>query len=312
MNEQDSARGGRLTALVLGAAAGGGFPQWNCRCANCAAYWAGEEGLVARTQSSLAVTSDGADWALLNASPDLRAQILATPELHPAKGRRHSPITSVLLTNGDLDHIAGLLTLREKQPFTLFATPEIFEVLAANPVFDALDRALVRFEPVALDAPFRLTLGITATLYATPGKVPLFMEGDGPVKTDQIGGHTVGVALQGASGRTLQYAPGCARMTPELAARLTDADAVLFDGTVFEDDEMIREGVGEKTGARMGHMAMAGPEGSLAAFRSLNPRRKIYIHINNTNPVLRPGSDERRLAEAEGWEIAEDGLVVEV
>ena len=301
----------RLRTIVVGAAAGGGFPQWNCNCANCEAFWAGEPGLTARSQSSLAVSADGVRWALINASPDLRAQIIATPALQPAHGLRHSPISSVLLTNGDLDHIAGLLTLREKQAFTLFATEEIFEVLAANPVFDALDRDFVRFEPVGLDRSFEIAPGVTATLFATPGKVPLFLEGDGPVQTDQLGGLTVGVALE-AAGRRAYHIPGCARMTPALEERLRGAALTFFDGTVFHDDEMIRAGVGQKTGARMGHMAMAGEDGSLKAFATLDVARKIYVHINNTNPVLREGSTERAEVEAAGWEVAYDGMEVEL
>ena len=297
--------------IVLGAAAGGGFPQWNCRCANCRAFWSGGSGMKPMSQSSIAVTANGVDYALLNASPDLRGQIIATPALHPAEGVRHSPIKSVLVTNGDLDHIAGLLTLREKQPFDLFATAHIHDVLSANPVFAALDPEFVTRRTIALDQPFALAPGLEATLFPTPGKTPLFLEGDGPVATDLEGEQTVGVALQ-AGDATALYIPGCARATPSLKQRIAAAQTVLFDGTVFHDDEMIREGVGAKTGARMGHIAMSGPEGSLTALADLTSPRKIYIHINNTNPVLRPGSPERAQALAAGWEIAEDGMEIEL
>ncbi|MBX2853335.1 MAG: pyrroloquinoline quinone biosynthesis protein B, partial [Rhodobacteraceae bacterium] len=172
-----------------------------------------------------------------------------------------------------------------------------------------LDKELVARRAVALEAPFELVPGLTATLFATPGKTPLFLEGDGPVATDVEGEQTVGVALS-AGGETAFYIPGCARVTPALADRLGAAACVLFDGTVFHDDEMIREGVGQKTGARMGHLSMAGPEGSLAAFRDLGVRRKIYIHINNTNPVLREGSPERAEVSAAGWEVAFDGMEI--
>ena len=301
-----------LRGLVVGAAAGGGFPQWNCSCANCAAFWRGEPGYTAMTQSSFAASADGACWTLINASPDLRAQIIAQPALHPRPGStRHSPIVSVILTNGDLDHIAGLLTLREKHPLRLLATGEILSVIEANPVFNALDRDFVRFEQIAVGAAFEPTPGLTARLFHTPGKTPLFMEGDGPVDTAVVGDQTVGVELS-VGGETLFYIPGCARLSPELATRLRGADTVLFDGTVFHDDEMIRAGAGSKTGARMGHMAMAGPQGSLKAFEALGVRRKIYVHINNTNPVLRPDGPERAQVYAAGWEIARDGLMVEV
>ncbi|TVQ58129.1 MAG: pyrroloquinoline quinone biosynthesis protein PqqB [Rhodobacteraceae bacterium] len=300
-----------LRAIIIGAAAGGGLPQWNCAAANSRAAWDDHRAPRA-TQSALAVTVDGDAWALVNASPDLRGQVLATPELQPRPateaGLRNSPIKSVLLTNGDIDHVAGLLTLREGHTFDLFATPAIHAVLDANPIFEALARDRVARRPAALDAPFALLPGLTATLYAAPGKVPLYMEGE-TVETGIEGEQTVGVALSDGR-RTLHYIPGCARMTPALAERLGGAAAVLFDGTVFHDDEMARAGVGTKTGARMGHMAMAGPEGSLAAFEGLDVGRKVYVHINNTNPVWDPRSPERARVEAAGWEVAFDGMEI--
>lgn len=301
-----------LRALILGAAAGGGLPQWNCNGENSAGFWGRGAALREATQSSLAVSVDGESWALLNASPDLRAQIIANRQLHPRDPSRHglrdTPIASVLITNGDIDHIAGLLTLREKQAFTLWTTPAISGVLKANPVFDALDPALVARRQVSLDQPFDLLPGLTAELFAVPGKVPLFLEGE-TVQTDLMGEQTVGVRLSDG-GATIHYIPGCARVTPELASRLRGAECVFFDGTVFHDDEMIRAGVGQKTGQRMGHIAMAGPEGSLAAFRDLGVRRKIYVHMNNTNPVWRPDSPERDQVEAAGWEVGFDGMEV--
>lgn len=294
-----------MRAVILGAAAGGGLPQWNCGCGNCNAARAGA--IPALTQSSLAVSLDGATWAVLNASPDIRQQLAATPALHPTD-LRVSPVRAVLLTNGDIDHVAGLLTLREAQPFDLFATPGIAAVLAQNPVFAALDPKLVRRRSVALDLPFDLLPGLRATLFAVPGKVPLYLESD-VVVTDLIGDQTVGVELA-AAGSRICYIPGCARMTPELAARLQGAQVVFFDGTLWRDDEMIRAGLGVKTGARMGHMAMSGPDGSIAAFRHLDVGRKIYVHMNNTNPVVDPRSPERAEAQAAGWTIGTDGLEV--
>ncbi|MEL7347408.1 MAG: pyrroloquinoline quinone biosynthesis protein PqqB [Pseudomonadota bacterium] len=303
-----------LRALVVGAAAGGGLPQWNCNGTNSARFWRGQPPAPA-TQSSLAVTAQPgaeADWALINASPDIRAQIMATPALQPRDparfGLRDSPIRSVLLTNGDIDHVAGLLTLREKHPFTLFMTAEIAGVIAANPIFAALDPALVARRTVALEEPFDLLPGLTATLFAVPGKVPLYLEGE-EVQTDLIGEQTVGVMVE-AGEKRLFYIPGCATLPASLAARLDGAPLVLFDGTVFHDDEMIREGVGQKTGRRMGHMPMAGPDGSLQAFAPLTIARKIYIHINNTNPVWRPDSPERAAVEQAGWEIGQDGMEI--
>jgi pyrroloquinoline quinone biosynthesis protein B len=308
----------RLRAVVLGAAAGGGLPQWNCNGPNSAGFWGRGDRLIAATQSSLAVSVRDGEWVVLNASPDIRAQIMATPALHPrdpsAHGLRDTPIVAVVLTNGDIDHIAGLLTLREKQRFDLYATPAIADVLAANPIFEALDPAFVMRRTINLAAPFSPVEGLSLELFSVPGKTPLFMEKEamlesGTVQTDLEGEQTVGVRIA-AGDAALFYIPGCAKMTPALADRLRGAQAVLFDGTVFHDDEMIRAGVGQKTGARMGHMAMAGPDGSLAAFAGLEVGRKVYVHINNTNPVWRPDSPERAELQAAGWEIAHDGMEV--
>ncbi|MBN9888218.1 pyrroloquinoline quinone biosynthesis protein PqqB [Salipiger abyssi] len=292
-------------ARILGAAAGGGLPQWNCGCANCNAARAGE--IPAQTQSSLAVSANGTDWAVLNASPDIRAQFAATPELHPT-GLREMPLCSVLLTNGDIDHVAGLLTLREMQAFTLYATPGIHEVLAANPIFSALNPGVVTRADVALDSPAEIAPGLTATLFAVPGKVPLYLEGE-EVQTDLMGEQTVGVELK-AGADTAYYIPGCARLDDTLCDRLSGAALVFFDGTLWRDDEMVRAGLGQKTGKRMGHMSMSGADGSIAAFAGLDIGRKVFVHMNNTNPVLRPGSEERRQAEAAGWTIGQDGMEV--
>ncbi|MGM0583308.1 MAG: pyrroloquinoline quinone biosynthesis protein PqqB [Pseudomonadota bacterium] len=294
-----------LRAVVLGAAAGGGLPQWNCGCDNCRAARAVR--IPALTPSSLAATADGENWAILNASPDIGRQLLATPALHPT-GPRETPIRAVVLTKGDIDHVAGLLTLREKQPFDLFMTGEIARALDANPIFEALDRDLVRRRVIPLDSPRRIAPGLTASLFAAPGKVPLYLE-NGEVETDLEGEQTVGVELA-AGGKRLLHVPGCARLTPALADRLRGAAAVLFDGTLWSNDEMIRLGLGRKTGRRMGHMPISGPDGALAAFRGLDIARKVFVHINNSNPVLAPGSPERAEAEAAGWEIAQDGLEI--
>ncbi len=296
-----------LRARILGAGAGGGLPQWNCGCANCRDARSGK--IPSLTQSSLAVTANGRDWAILNASPDIRQQLADCPPLHPTD-LRITPIHSVLLTNGDLDHIGGLLTLREKQAFTLFATEEIHKVLSGNSVFDALDPALVTRRIIALDQDFDLAPGLTARLFSVPGKVPLFMEGD-VVETDLEGEQTVGVALTDGGTRAF-YIPGCARLDAKLADRIRASDLVFFDGTLWRDDEMIATGTGIKTGARMGHMSMSGPDGTIAAFAPLDVARKIFVHMNNTNPVLVPGSPERVEAQAAGWTIGQDGMEFEI
>jgi pyrroloquinoline quinone biosynthesis protein B len=293
----------RLRILILGSAAGGGLPQWNCGCPNCDKARRGD--IPSRSQSSIAVSGDNEAWAIVNASPDIRTQLAASPSLHP-NGPRTSPITSVLLTNGDIDHIAGLLTLREQQSFTLYCTTEIASVIQQNRIFDALNPELVMWRTMALDETVEIAPGVTAEMFAVPGKVPLFLE-QGDVQTDLEGGHTVGVRLASA-GATAFYIPGCARMTDALANRLRGAELVLFDGTVWEDNEMISAGVGWKTGSRMGHIAMQGPGGSLKAFDNLDVSRKVYVHMNNTNPVLDPQTSERRAVEDAGWIVAEDGM----
>ena len=299
-----------MDILILGAAAGGGFPQWNCACSVCAAFWRGEEGVTARTQSSIAVSANGEEWVVFNASPDVREQIVANPAMHPRpeRGLRDSPIKSVILTNGDLDHVAGLLSMREKHPLTLHMTGEIANVLDANPVFAALDPAFVTRNRIALEAPFEPVPGVTVRLFSVPGKVPLYMEDD-TVDTQLVGEQTVGAEITG-NGKRIMYIPGCAAVPDELKARIDGADLLMFDGTLWTDDEMRREGVGQKTGARMGHMSVSGENGTLATFAESRIARRVLVHLNNTNPLLLPGSAQRRETEATGWEVASDGMEI--
>ncbi len=294
-----------MKAIVLGAAAGGGFPQWNCRCAVCALAWARDERVKPATQSSLAVSPDERSWLLLNVSPDIGAQLRATPALWP-RGPRESPISAVALTNADIDHIGGLLTLRERQVFSIFAMKQVQAALTMNPMFTVL-AAPVRME-VYSDVPFRALDGLQCELVAVPGKVALFLEGESPKLASDEGDTAAAFVSDG--NKTLAYVPGCASLTDRLVDRLSEADAVLFDGTLFTDDEMIKAGVGEKTGRRMGHLPIAGEGGSLEISSKLPVARKIYVHINNTNPVWIDGSPERREVEAAGVEIAYDGMEI--
>lgn len=297
-----------LRAIVLGAGAGGGFPQWNSAGPGCLRARAGDPAAAPRSQASLAVSADGETWLLLNASPDLRQQIAATPALHPRPGRlRNSPIGAVLLTGAEIDTIAGLLHLRERQAFDLFAAPQTLAVLEANPVFRALNPEFVARRAFAPGESLDI-LGISVTPYAVPGKVPLFAEGPGDPGLAEDGG-TLGVALS-AGGGTLHYVPGCAMMTRALAARLAGAACVLFDGTLFDDEEMIRLGAGPKTGRRMGHMPMTGPGGTIEAFAAIPVARRVFVHINNTNPALLADSPERAHLASHGWEVAEDGMEI--
>lgn len=292
--------------LVLGAAAGGGLPQWNCGCQNCAMARSSVSGLRPQTQSSLAVSLDGLKWAILNASPDIRQQINDNAQLHP-RGLRDTPITSVVLTNGDIDHIAGLLTLREKQPFRIVMTETIAAILDGNPVFRALDQNIVQRNLVCLNRDFRLLPGLDGSLFAVPGKVPLFMEGEDA--TNEVESeHVIGIALA-AGGLRAFYIPGCAHLTESLASRIRGANVVFFDGTLFTDDEMVRTQTGTKTGRRMGHMPISGEGGSLEVLARLDIGRIIFIHINNTNPIWRDGP-ERDLVLRHGFEVGRDGAEI--
>jgi pyrroloquinoline quinone biosynthesis protein B len=296
-----------LTAIVLGAAAGGGFPQWNCNCDVCRLAWAGDKRVRPRTQASLAVSGDGRRWTLLNASPDLRAQIQATPQLHPREAARASPIAAVVLTGAEIDQTAGLLSLRERSPFLLYATVATLAAISDNPMFGVLSTDVVTRRAITPGERFALASGIEAELFIVPGKLPLYLEGDDPdIKSETAA--NVGVELCDGRSR-IAYVPGAAAVTPVLRERLARADVLLFDGTLFADDEMIRNETGKKSGRRMGHLPINGPDGSLAALAGLSSRR-IFVHINNTNPLLVDGSPERARIAATGWEVAEDGMEI--
>jgi len=264
-----------MRAIILGSAAGGGFPQWNSAGPGCRRARMGDPAAKPRTQTSVAVSADGYRWVLLNAAPDLRAQIEATQALHPRPGagsQRHSPIAAVVLTGAEIDTVAGLLTLRERHPFSLHGAAPALAALAENPIFRVLDAQLVPRRRLPLGQPEILAdtqgqpLGLTVEAFAVAGKVPLSL-------------------LEGAA-------------------------CVLFDGTLWRDDEMIRAGVGTKTGQRMGHMSIDGAGGTMAAFARLGVRRRILIHLNNTNPVLLADSPEHAAVVAAGWEVAEDGMEI--
>jgi pyrroloquinoline quinone biosynthesis protein B len=301
---------------VLGAAAGGGFPQWNSNADGCRRARSGDPAAARRTQASLAVSGDGARWFLINASPDLREQIQAQAILHPKRDLRSSPIEGVILTGADVDAIAGLLHMRERQAFTLYGSDRVLGVLKANPIFNVLSDECVRRETVPLGRPFEPRhvdgsgSGLSIELFDVPGKVALYLEtGSSPQELAGRTGDTVGVDIT-SDGKRLVYVPGCAAMTDGLKQRLAGAATVLFDGTLWRDDEMMRAGLGPKTGQRMGHMSVSGPDGTVAAFRDIPVARKILVHINNSNPILLDDSVERRALTEEGWEVAYDGMEV--
>lgn len=308
-----------LEIVVLGSAAGGGFPQWNCNDEATRRLRTGDPRVVARTQSSLAVSADGKRWLLLNASPDLRQQINEQRQLQPGPDhpKRSSPIAAVALTNADVDHFAGLLSLRESTPFSLYAHSRVLHLLADNSIFNVLNPAFVPRRSLPLDEPLWLEDGggaaLTIQLAAFPvaGKTALWREDESAADFGTQPGDTIGFEVgMGGRGPSFFYIPGCAEITQQLAARLEGAELVFFDGTLWRDNEMIEQGVGQKTGRRMGHMSCSGHDGSLNAFERLGVKRKVYIHMNNTNPLLIADSPERKEAEARGWEVAYDGMEI--
>lgn len=300
-----------LEIVVLGAGAGGGFPQWNSNAPACRRARAGDPAAPSRTQASIAVSGDGQHWYVLNASPDLRTQINQTPDMFPREGLRSTPISGVVLTSGEIDAITGLLTLRERQHFNLYATQPVLDQLNANPIFNALDRTLVRRHAMQPEHPIPLVpVGFSITPFIVPGKVPLYAEkAENPAEI-MSNGENIGLEITDGHARAL-FIPGCAMMTDALRNRINGADVVFFDGTLWTDDEMIRAGLGSKSGHRMGHMSIADePDGTIAAFRPLHVKRKILIHINNSNPILLADSPERRAVEQAGWDVAFDGMKV--
>ncbi|SPC18053.1 pyrroloquinoline quinone biosynthesis protein PqqB [Cupriavidus taiwanensis] len=303
-----------LRVIVLGAAAGGGLPQWNCACTTCRAAREGNL-VVPQTQSSIAVSADGVRWVVVNASPDIRQQFAATQALQPVKGPRSSPLSSVLLTNADVDHIAGLLSLRESQAFTLYATGRVLRVLEGNAVFNVLARNHVERRALRLDEVQPVVdarggdTSVRIEPFAIPGKIALWLENPEAFGLGGVPEDTIGLAIGAAgSSNRLFYLPSCSGLPDTIKARLSTRDSLLFDGTTFTEDEMLSSGTGHKTASRMGHLPMSGAKGAIAQWEGVCLRRKVFIHINNTNPVLRPDSPERAFIQKSGWEIAHDGM----
>jgi pyrroloquinoline quinone biosynthesis protein B len=301
--------------VVLGAAAGGGVPQWNCGCPVCQAART-ERPELQRSQASIAISADGEHWFLINASPDLRQQLIATPQLHPKPGSlRHSPIAGVILTNSEVDAVAGLLSMREGWPFAIYAHPRVLAILKANSIFNVLSEANVKREAIAIDEAFEPALpdgspsSIEILPFAVPGKGAWYLEGKAHPAGDDGAGDTLGLRIADkTSGKYFYFLAACARVSPELKQRLAGASLVFFDGTVWRDDELIAAGLGSKTGQAMGHIAMSGENGAIAALADIGIDRKIFLHINNSNPALLHDSAERKAAEHAGWQIPADGM----
>ena len=309
-----------LKVLILGSAAGGGSPQWNCNSEISKAVREKVVGTSPRTQSSIVVTANDDEWFLFNASPDLGSQILNNEQMHPQKGLRHSPISGVVLTNGDVDHVAGLLTLRERQNLAVYAHSRVHNVLKDNSIFNVLNPEYVDRREMKMENSFELTnkegkgSGIMVEAFEVPGKIALWLEDES--KGENFGtqeGDTIGLKISSKdTDESFFYIPACAKMTEELSKRIENSELVLFDGTLWKNDEMASSKVGEKTGQRMGHMNNSGPDGSIEAFKNLNVKKKIFIHINTTNPILLSTSDERKIVEENGWEVSYDGMEIKL
>ncbi|TYO62640.1 pyrroloquinoline quinone biosynthesis protein PqqB [Bradyrhizobium hipponense] len=306
-----------LRVVVLGAAAGGGVPQWNCGCEGCRAARANGRELV-RTQASVAFSGDGEHWFLINASPDLRQQLNGAPQLHPKAGTlRHTPIAGVILTNGEVDAVAGLLSMREGSPFTVYAHEKVLAILKANSIFNVLNEKNVRRQPIDISEPFEPRLpdgarsGIEVLPFAVPGKSAWYLEGKAHPGGETGDGDTLGLKITDRStGKSFYFLAACAEVTDALKAEIDGAALVFFDGTVWQDDEMIKIGLGHKTGKSMGHVAMSGEDGAIARLADLTIDRKMFLHINNSNPALLPSSPERKAAEQAGWQIPADGTEI--
>jgi len=306
-----------LRVVVLGAAAGGGVPQWNCGCQVCRAARS-EHPELQSTQTSIAFSADGTHWFLVNASPDLRQQLINTRQLHPKPGAlRHSPIAGVILTNGEIDAVAGLLSMREGSPFAIYAHPKVLAILKSNSIFNVLSERNVARVPIEIGRAFEPALadgspgGIEVEAFTVPGKGAWYLEGKPHPGGDDGAGDTLGLRIRDkATSKHFYFIAACAHVSDELKARLNGAPLVFFDGTVWRDDELIAAGLGTKTGQGMGHISMSGNQGAIENLAEVAIDRKIFLHINNSNPALLRGSAERKIAESAGWQIPADGTEI--
>ncbi|HBR97140.1 MAG TPA: pyrroloquinoline quinone biosynthesis protein PqqB [Gammaproteobacteria bacterium] len=303
---------------VLGSAAGGGFPQWNCNCNNCRGYREGTVNAKARTQSSIAISHGDSDWILFNASPDIRAQLAGFAPMQPARQIRDTGIASVVLMDSQIDHCTGLLMLREGCPFDVWCTPMVHEDLCTGfPIFNMLTHwnGGLNWRPieVAEGAENRFAIekvpGITLTAIPLRSSAPPYS----PHRNDPHIGDNIGIyVVDETRGTSLFYAPGLGDIEPHLRPYMEKADCLLVDGTLWRDDEMMTAGVGTKTGQEMGHLAQSGPGGMIDYLDTLSGPRKVLIHINNTNPILDEDSAERAELAEHGIEVAWDGMSIEL
>jgi pyrroloquinoline quinone biosynthesis protein B len=310
-----------MLVKVLGAAAGGAFPQWNCACTQCQRLRSGTFAGQPRTQAQVAISEDGVSWTLLNASPDLRVQIEATPQLWPTGGSLHSPIQSVVITAAEADTVAGLLSLREFQPLDIYATPSVLRILREdNSLFALLDRVPRQavWKEIRPDASF--TVGkLRFQPFSLPGGFPAFVRASRRSELDAREA-VLGLIVESPPGERMAYLPGAAKVEDSWRPWLDDCDVLLFDGTFWTEDELcrVRDGgiapgaVKAKPASEMGHLPLSGPCGSLAALRDIKCPRRIFFHINNTNPILDEASQAYAEVRDAGWEVARDGMEIVV
>jgi pyrroloquinoline quinone biosynthesis protein B len=309
-----------MRIAILGSAAGGGFPQWNCACGNCSSLRAGSFTGKARTQAQIAITDDNGSWFLLGASPELRAQIEASPELHPSDGVRHSPIAGVVLTSGDLDHVLGLLLLRELQPLRIYATASIRRLLREdNLMFTMLNRAadqarwtdVVPGKTFALASPDEKTSGLMCEAIPLSSRYPAYVPRHRASQLSPCEA-VLGIIIQDTAGNRLGYFPAVPDVDDGLLHLLESTDLLFFDGTFWSDDELMQVQSGTSTAREMGHIPVSSARGSLARLAELRRPRKFFLHVNNTNPMLDESGPEYREVTAAGWEIAEDGWNIQL
>ena len=304
-----------MRVKILGSAAGGGFPQWNCACPNCGALRAGTFKGKARTQAQVAISAGDGSWFLLGASPDLRVQIEATPELQPREGVRQSPITGAVLANADVDHVLGLLLMRELQPLRVHATESVRRILMdGNSMFGMLQRAPGQLSWSDFHPGTKFTLlnaggedsGLRCRALSLGTHYPAYVSR--ARQSELIAGEaSLGLIVESPSGRRLAYMPAVPQVDDALITEIESADVLLFDGTFWSDDELIRIQGSGATARQMGHVPVSSDEGSLRKLAQLRRPRKIYVHINNTNPMLNEAGPEYAQVRESGWEVAEDG-----
>lgn len=302
-----------MHVILLGTAAGGGFPQWNCWCPTCRAARETPELARARTQSSIAFSADGARWFLGNASPDVREQLARLPRTE-VRGMRHVPVEGIVLTDAELDHTLGIPLLREGRLLQVIATPSVLRTITEDSRVLPVTQAFATVQTVNAELGSVVPLeyrngsasGLTVEMMAVRGDPPRFARHD-----DE--GHTVAAFIRETStGKTFAFVPGCGGLGQRLLSRLNEVDLLLFDGTFWTDDELIRLDISDRPALAMGHVPITGREGSLTMLSQLACRQKVYTHINNTNPMLIESSDERALVEAAGIVVGMDGMRFEI